>query len=141
MADEKPPRPVSVSPPDPGDEGPSGLHPVLKSDMRKAFRINEAFTLVVSMLVGLAALWMGQYIFVSQARAAAKEVADSGIEQMKSEVQAAKLRLDQVEQAQKEVKSDLHEVQVDIRELYRSSRTGQKSERLEKPAPVKDGGP
>ena len=66
----------------PGDLGPephSDVHPVVKAEMQRAFRVNELFTAAVALLVGLGTLWVGQYVFLGQARAAGKEAADSGV--------------------------------------------------------------
>lgn len=46
-------------------------------------------------------------------------------------------RVDLVEQEQRHLKDDMHEIQVDIRSLYKAWKTGQEQERLEAPL---DGG-
>lgn len=65
-----------------GPETPSGVHRAVKSDLNLYTLGLGAF----SLLVGLAALWVGQRIFVSEARAAGKEAADAGVAALKVEV-------------------------------------------------------
>lgn len=50
-------------------------------------------------------------------------------------------RVEALEQEQRQVRVDVHEVQLDVRELYRVIRDGRRSERLERPPPAQDGGP
>ncbi len=45
-------------------------------------------------------------------------------------------RIDTLEQEQHRARTDVHEVQLDVRELYRSLRDGRRSERLEQPVPA-----
>lgn len=82
-------------------------------------------------MVAILGGFLGGYVhLVGEARAQA----DAGISPVKS-------RVDQLEAEQKQVRADVHEVQLDVRELYRVITTGRRSERLESPTPPRDGGP
>lgn len=58
-----------------------------------------------------------------------------GQEKVDAGVAPIEKRLTAVEGAQLRQAADTHELAVDIRELYRSQKTGRRSERLEKPVP------
>jgi len=49
-------------------------------------------------------------------------------------------RIVALEQQQAQVRTDVHEVQLDIRELYKVVQTGRRSSRLEQPVPMQDSG-
>lgn len=61
-------------------------------------------------------------------------------EELRQHVREENARHDQEEQRYTQVKDDLHEVQMDIRALYRAVQTGMPQPRLEKPPPSVDGG-
>lgn len=65
--------------------------------------------------------------------ARAQERVDAGLAPMAKRVEV-------LEQDQRHLREDVHEVQVDIRALYKAVTTGQRQERLEQPPPPKDGG-
>jgi hypothetical protein len=90
-------------------------------------------------VVGAVLAMAGSYTawILSEARAQGKD-AGSAISEVKARVERVEAAQAQVNQALKE---DLHEIQVDIRSLYKSNQTGTRSARLEAPLPVRDGGP
>lgn len=96
--------------------------PVLKKDMKRAFRFNEAYTLLVALATAGAALLGGYKVFISEARAAGAEEAK------------------QVSKRQDKVEANQDEVRLDMRALYQAVITRQPQERLEKPLPLVDGG-
>lgn len=123
MADVTPP---AASPQVPRDESPrhdTAEVPVTTGVMRRAFRLNEIYTLIVAVLASGAALLGGYRVFISEARAAGKE-----------EAAAVEKRTTALEGGQTEM-------QKDVRALYFVILTGKKSERLEQPLPLRDGGP
>lgn len=98
--------------------------PVSKKDMKKAFRFNEIYTVVVAVVTAAVAVIVGYRVFISEAKAAGKEAA-----------QVVAERQDKLETKQTEV-------QLDMRDLYKAVMYGRRSERLER-EPVenpKDGG-
>lgn len=119
------------------DPNPFGRHdtaemPVTRGAMRQAFRINEIFTFLVAAMTAVGAVFGAYKLLLSEARAEA----DAGIAPVERRVQV-------LEQEAKQQREDTHEVQMDIRSLYRAVTTGKKQERLEKPPPPpapKDGG-
>lgn len=116
---DSPQPPVSAERTDDEAKAESARHdtaeiPVTVGDMRKAFRINELWTVLVAIAAAGAAVLGAYRVFISEARAAGVETASS-IER----------RMDVVEAAQKDV-------QLDMRSLYRAVLTGQRQERLEK---------
>ncbi len=64
---------------------------------------------------------------------------DAGTKAAKAETATLAPRVEAIETEQKNVRSDVHELQLDVRELYRVVRDGRRSERLEAP-PVSDAG-
>lgn len=104
--------------------------PVLRGDMRRAFRLNELYTVLIAVLTAAGALLGGYKMFVSEARAAGAEEAKSVAD-----------RISKVEKAQERLEKSQDEVREDIRSLYRATLYRQPQERLEKPAPVRDAGP
>lgn len=107
-------------------ETTSSEKPVTPSDLRKQFRWQD-LAVALAILGG----FLGGYVhLVGEARAQA----DAGTAPIKARVEA-------LEQEQRQVRVDVHEVQLDVRELYRVIRDGRRSERLERPPPAQDGGP
>lgn len=112
----RPPEPLFEEPgTDPGA-------PVTKREMRRSFRVNEVYTVIVAISTAAAALIGGYKLFVSEAKAAGEEAA-----------KAAAKKADDVAAEQLELRQD-------VRALYRTVLTGRPQERLEKPLPAKDGG-
>lgn len=100
--------------------------PVTGKELRRQFKWQD-----VAVVLAILAGFLGGYrTLLTEARAES----DAGVKSLESRVNA-------VETEQKNVRSDLHEVQLDIRELYRSQHEGRRSERLERPLPPPDGGP
>ncbi len=64
---------------------------------------------------------------------------DAGTKAAQAETASLTPRVTAIEAEQKNVRSDVHELQLDVRELYRVVRDGRRSERLEAP-PSTDGG-
>jgi hypothetical protein len=104
--------------------------PVTRGAMRKAFRINEVFTFLVAALTAIAAVFGAYKLLLNEAAAAGERASGPLIK-----------RVETLEQNDKQRSEDIHEVQTDIRALYKAVMTKQPQERLEKPAPAKDGGP
>ena len=77
----------------------------------------------------------GYNVFVGKASAAA----DAGIKPVVEDVAALKVRLATQEQETRNLRADVHEVQMDIRGLYKYMTTSERQPRLEKP-PVDAGG-
>jgi hypothetical protein len=104
--------------------------PVSKKEMRKAFKINEIWTFVVAVATAGAALLTGYALFISKAEAAGEKKAES----VAKELVETNKRMDKVEAQQAEVR-------LDMRDLYKATLYGKRSERLEKPPEeTKDGG-
>lgn len=90
---------------------------------------SEAKLIIAAALAGMAAFAYGQSRFESKTA----EQIDAGIEPVEK-------RLTIVEQQQKEQRADIHEVQADIRALYKAVMTGREQPRLERPLVAPDGG-
>ncbi len=147
MGDPKPPLPAwTPAPDDPGPETPSGVHRAVKHEVNLKTLAIGGF----AVLMAGGSLWTGQILFIDKAEAAGRAAADAGIAEVKVDIEIVKnamkaqqLRLENVEVNQKNTQSDIHELMVDVRAMYRSQQTGQPSPRLEKPAPpmvLPDGG-
>lgn len=65
---------------------------------------------------------------------------DAGTKAAQAETASLTPRVTAIETEQKNVRSDVHELQLDVRELYRVVRDGRRSERLEQPPTTADGG-
>lgn len=140
--------PPRLSPKPPGDDDldpfadtPATITGVYRS-VKHTINIRTVLVSAVALLVGVASLWTGQSLFIDKAEAAGKAAADAGIATVKGELAAMKeqmqgqqVRLENVEKVQQNTQSDVHEVMVDVRALYRSQQTGERSARLERPAP------
>lgn len=126
MSDPKPP--VAAQRKDAEAEAGEALRhdtqelPVLRKDMKRAFRFNEVYTVIVAVVTAAVAVLVGYKVFVSEARAAGAEEA----EKAKKTADAALKQGD--------------ELAVDMRELYKAFMYGKKSERLEQPPAPRDGG-
>ncbi len=119
MADDLPPPRSSPRAPGAdnlGPEGDTGQFPVVKADMRKAFRINEVLTAAFVLLGALGTLWTGQYIFIGQARAAGREAADSGVAEVKAQQAAIEARLTTLEKKadRSDAKQDRQDQKIDL---------------------------
>lgn len=107
--------------------------PVTSDELRKAFRWQD-----VALVLAILGSFLGGYIhLVGEARAQS----DAGTAPLKVELAdlAARQRRyeDENQRVHGEVRQELHEVQVDIRALYKAVMTGAPQPRLEAPA---DGG-
>lgn len=136
MTPVPPPR-SSPRVPEPDEREPdTGSYPVVRADLRKALKAND-FKVVVGIAVVSIGTAFGAYrVILNDARAQT----DAGVAVV---VTPLGKRVDVLEQGQMQQRADTHELQVDIRELYRVVRDGRRSERLETPAPApvsKDGG-
>ncbi len=100
--------------------------------MRTALKLNEMKTVIAIVVASLGVILGAWRVVISEAKAQT----DAGMAPVVARVVV-------LEQQQQQVRADVHEVQVDIRELYRVVQTGARSVRLETPAPSpapKDGG-
>lgn len=99
------------------------------ADAKKSTETRAAVLFIIG---ALATLGTG---FLS-VRAIAQDAGSKPALEVQVEVIALKNRASALEQGQVQQRADTHEVQVDIRELYRVVRDGRKSDRLEAPAPA-----
>lgn len=80
----------------------------------------------------------------SDAKAEARQAADAGAALIRVEVTTLRSDFEtnkkDVADALRRLSDDNHETQLDVRELYRVIRDGRRSERLEAPPPITDGG-
>lgn len=107
-------------------ETPSGLHEIRVRELNW-----QGAKLTIAMVV----------VAVGTAFGAYRVVLGEALAQTDAGMAPIKQRVDTLEQQQKELRSDVHEVQTDIRALYKAVMTGRPQERLERPPPSKDGGP
>ncbi len=148
-----PPPIASPAPPDPGPEEPSHVrqltaqeHRLRMEDFERRMAAEKARDLGQAAADALARrLWTIAGAAVVLVAGTASVVAwgqhaiDAGVA---GKLEPVEKRIATVEQGQQDLKSDLHEVQKDIRELYRVLPTkSRRSERLEQPLPALDGGP
>lgn len=125
------PPPVQSPKPDyvPPTKTPTGEHPVVKKEMKKALRNNEIKTIVSIVVASLGVLLGGWRVVLGEARAQA----DAGVAQIEARVRV-------VEKQQDAVMTELRETRQDIKELYKSMRYDRTSPRLENPLSSPDGG-
>ena len=110
-----------------GAPAATGEHPVVKAELKQALRVNE-FKTVGAIVVGSLLTVFGAWrVLLSEAKA-----------QTQSEVSVIAARVTNLEQGRTQTQTDVHEVQMDIRALYRAVMTGASQPRLEAP---RDGGP
>ena len=122
--------PPAPSPQPPKDETrhDTAEMPVTVGTMRRAFRINEVFTFAVAAMTAIAAVFGAYRLLLSEAEAAGAKGADKVAERVLT-----------LEQQRRHDRDDVHELQRDIRELYRVMPRVRDSARLERPV-GKDGG-
>lgn len=102
---------------------------IVKKSMRKELSWQGAKLTIMTSVVAVGTAFGAYRVVLSEAAAQT----DAG-------VRVHEQRITTLEQQQKETRSDLHELQMDIRELYRVMPRRHDSERLEKPLPAVDGG-
>jgi len=111
----------------------TGEHPVTKDELKHTLSVNDAKLVMMAIVVAVGTAFGAYRVVLNEARAQT----DAGVE----EVKGGQVRLDQrlemhlreSGQAHQQMKADLHEVQMDIRALYRSMQDGKRSPRLERP--------
>jgi uncharacterized oligopeptide transporter (OPT) family protein len=119
---------MTVPPPAPSPQLPEPSRhdtaevPVTKGEMKKAFTLNEIWTVIVAFATAGAALIGGYALFIEKAEAAGRKAAESVAEELAK------------------VKADQSETREDMRALYRAVMYRQPQERLERPV-AKDAGP
>lgn len=106
----------------------TGEHPVTKDELKASLNLNDFKLVCVAVVVAVGTAFGAYRVVLNDARAQT----DAGVGEVTRRIVA-------VEQEQGRLKADIHEVQKDIRALYRTITTGQRSERLESP-PQRDGG-
>ena len=99
--------------------------------------------LLLSIGVGsIISIFVGGWAAYAQVTDIAEKKVDGGTAAMKQQVDDLSKKFDQHQadsgQVHRELKEDLHEVQMDLRALYKAVMTGERQPRLEKPV---DGGP
>lgn len=100
--------------------------PVTEAQLKKQFRWQD-LAVVLAILGGFGS---GYVHLIGEARAEA----DAGVAVLRPRVEALEGRVERIS-------VDLHNTQLDIRELYKTVTTGRRSERLEQPPPPSgDGG-
>lgn len=102
---------------------------IVKKSMRKELNWQGAKLTIATTVIAIGTAFGAYRVVLSEAAAQT----DAG-------VRVHEQRIVTLEQQQKETRSDLHELQMDIRELYRVMPRRHDSERLEKPLPAVDGG-
>ncbi len=131
---------------------PPGRHdtkevPVTVGVMRAANRFTRLLILFGGLGGGFGGGWVGMKVM----RAEAQTVSDAGVQRAKEVTDAANKVIEQrvvlLETNQKAMAAsaerqatDTHELQVDVRALYKAMMTGRPQERLENPPPSRDGG-
>jgi len=118
---------------------PTGEHPVTKDELKHTLSVNDAKLVVMAIVVAVGTAFGAYRVVLNEARAQT----DAGVEEVKWGQTRLDQRLDQhikdSGQAHQQLKGDMHEVQMDMRALYRAVMTGQPQPRLERP-PDLDGG-
>lgn len=107
----------------------TGEHPVTNGELKRALSLNDVKLVAVAITVAVGTAFGAYRVVLGEAKAQT----DAG-------VQVLERRLTTVEQRQQQQAADIHEVQVDIRALYRTITTGERSARLERPPAAVDGG-
>lgn len=118
---------------------PTGEHPVTKADLKHQLNVELVRTLAGSVVVGIAIAFGAYWAVLAKAEAQT----DAGVKVVSDAHASTKERLAEHIRdsgtAHRQMREELHEVQMDIRALYRSIQTGRPSARLEAP-PLADGG-
>lgn len=118
----------------------AGIQELFTATLRKAFG-REAI-----MLGAFSVVMVSATIYATQAFAQTVDSrVDAGIVKTELQVEELREKLRQHEAESSEVhtatRADLHEIQADVRALYKALMTGAPQPRLEKPQPQPDGGP
>lgn len=117
----------------------TGEHPATNLEV-KASEFTVSIRNLIQGMMGVAALlsmfFGGYFALITRVEAAT----DAGIAQLAPRVTELENRAMRNEEAERRLASDLHEVQLDVRELYKVIQTGARSPRLEAPLGPSDGG-
>ena len=118
----------------------TGEHPATNLDV-KASELTVSVRNLIQSVLALAALlsvfFGGYFALITKVEAAT----DAGIAQLAPRVSELENRAKRNEEAERRLAADLHEVQLDVRELYKVIQTGARSARLEAPiTPATDAG-
>jgi hypothetical protein len=140
MSPVPPPQPSPQVHRDDGDPNDprtiTGVYRALDSKF-KGEKVFNLVVAVIALVVSLGTLIGGYNHIISEARAQS----DAGLAAV---VPPLDKRVVILEQQQQQTREDVHEVQTDIRALYKAVMTGARQDRLEQPAPPPkplDGGP
>jgi hypothetical protein len=115
----------------------TGEHPVTAGELKHVVKIHDARVIlsVVATIIGTTVTaWM---LVRSEARAEAKVVTHEVTRRLDALESAHKEHLEDSRRVHALTRDDVHEVQTDIRDLYKTITTGRPSPRLERPI---DGG-
>lgn len=121
--------PTPQPPSNPPDRHDTAEVPVTKGEMKKAFKVNEIWTVLVAAATAGAALLGAYTLFIDKAEAAGRKEAAEAVKEAREAKEIAKAALAQGD-----------EIQKDTRALYRATLYRERQERLEQPPPVRDGG-
>lgn len=117
----------------------TGEHPATNLEV-KASEFTVSIRNLIQGMMALAALlsvfFGGYFALITRVEAAT----DAGIAQLAPRVTELENRAVRNEEAERRLASDLHEVQLDVRELYKVIQTGARSPRLEAPLGPSDAG-
>ncbi len=108
------------------DSGPlptktTGEYPVTKKELIKQLRLQDMMVIGSIVVTVVGGVFTGYFKVVHDARAETELV-----------LKPLETRVNTLEQEQKHLREDVHEVQLDLRELYRVIRENRRSPRLEK---------
>lgn len=118
----------------------TGEHPATQAELKTAINWGSAKT--VGTLV--VAIFAGGWVSYATVTHAAEQTVDGGLAPMRAELSDLEKRLDRhindEAEHHKRQEEEARAIRDDLREFYRSNRTGVRSERLETPLPPVDAG-
>lgn len=119
--------------PSPEPRKATGEHPVTAGELKHVVKIHDA-RVILSVVATIIGTTVGAWMLIrSEARAEAKVVTVEVTRRLDAVEQAQREHLEDSRRVHQQVREDLHEVQADIRDLYKTITTGRPSPRLERP--------
>lgn len=95
---------------------------------------------LLALLVSLGSIFGAYRLFISDAKAQTREMVDAGLLPVHVEIRALKEEQKVLKEGQAAVMTEVREMRLDLKEMYKSSRYDRPSARLEAPLTALDGG-
>ena len=124
---------TSDTAPAPKPPEPTGEHPITAGELKHVVKIHDARVLL-GMVISIIGATVGAWLLLqNEARAQARVVTQEVVVRLDRLEQIHREHLEDSRRIHAEFHSEVKEVQLDVREIYRSMTTGRPSPRLEQP--------